>query len=70
MKKLLENKKLFRLLSIIPITILYLILFYGIFISIVRSFGIYDAIGLNKFTMIIYKKAYGRKKRPPQSSDP
>ena len=51
MKKLLDNKKLFRLLSIIPITILYLILFYGIFISIVRSFGIYDAIGLNKFTL-------------------
>lgn len=51
MKKLLENKKLFRLLSIIPITILYLILFYGIFISMVRSFGIYDAIGLNKFTL-------------------
>ena len=51
MKKLLENKKWFRLLSIIPITILYLILFYGIFISIVRSFGIYDAIGLNNFTL-------------------
>ena len=51
MKKLLENKKIFRVLSIIPITILYLILFYGIFISIVRSFGIYDAIGLNKFTL-------------------
>lgn len=51
MKKLLENKKIIRLLAIVPITILYLILFYGIFISIVRSFGIYEAIGLNKFTL-------------------
>lgn len=51
MKKLLENRKVIRVLSIIPITILYLILFYGIFISIVRSFGIYEAIGLNKFTL-------------------
>lgn len=51
MKKLLENKKFFRIMSIIPITILYLILFYGIFISIVRSFGIYKAIGLNEFTL-------------------
>ncbi len=51
MKKWLENKKILRILSIIPITIFYIILFYGILISAIRSFGIYNTIGLNKFTL-------------------
>lgn len=48
---MLGNRKLIRILSVIPITILYLVLFYGIFISMVRSFGIYESIGLDKVTL-------------------
>jgi len=50
MKKLSVNKNIFKILSIIPISFLYLILFYGIFISLIKSFGMYNAIGLNKWS--------------------
>lgn len=51
MKKWLENRKIIKILSVIPITVFYIILFYGIFISVIRSLGIYNAIGLDKFTL-------------------
>lgn len=49
MKKLLVNKK--KYLPIIPAIILYSMVIYGILLSVVRSFGFYNAVGLNSFTL-------------------